>query len=61
MEFGLDFRGVTRVRNDNTEIYGIWLGRTFVWPDPWTDIWDEGGGRYWEDGWHDLWSPLATS
>jgi hypothetical protein len=52
----MDVRGVIRVVNDSTEIYGIWLGNTFVWPDPWTDIWDEGVVTVWENVWRNAWS-----
>ena len=53
---GMDLRGVTRAVNDGTEIKGIWLGTTFVWPDPWTDLWDEGVAIYWEDVWRNAWT-----
>jgi hypothetical protein len=52
----MDFDGVTRVVNDGTEIKGVWFGSQFVWPDPWTDIWDEGVNVIWDSVWRDAWS-----
>lgn len=57
----MDFKDVIRVRNDNTEIYGVWLGETFVWPDPWRDIWEEGSNVYWENMWRNQWSIPSES
>ena len=53
----MDLRNVTRVVNDGTEIKGVWFGTTFVWPDPWVDLWDEGTSIYWEDMWRNAWTP----
>ena len=52
----MDFEGVTHVINDGVDIFGIFIGETFVWPDPWLDIWDEGSNVYWEDMWRNQWS-----
>ena len=53
----MDFKDVTRAVNDGTEIKGIWIGNDFVWPDPWTDLWDEGTTIIWENAWRDAWTP----
>lgn len=53
----MDLRNVTQVVNDGTPIKGIWHGTTFIWPDPWTDLWDEGATVYWEDRWRNAWTP----
>jgi hypothetical protein len=55
----MDLTQVERVVCDGTEIAAIMLGTMCVWPDPWTDIWDEGNPLTWEDGWRDRWSPLS--
>jgi hypothetical protein len=52
----MDLRDVGRAVCDDIEIQGIWFGATFVWPDPWTDIWDEMATVIWTGEWHDLWS-----
>ncbi len=52
----MDMLGVGSVICDDTQIIGIWLGNIFIWPDPWTDIWDEGHAVSREDGWGDKWS-----
>ena len=52
----MDLSGVTRVLYQGQDILGLFHGYTFVWPDPWTDIWDEGTNIYWDSLWHDLWS-----
>jgi hypothetical protein len=57
----MDLLGVTRAVNDGVEIYGIWLGTTFVWPDPWRDTWEEGIPVYWENVWRNQWSLPSTS
>ena len=56
----LSLQGVTRCFNDNVEIFGLWYGNVFVWPDPWTDIWDDGSYAHWTDAWHDLWSNTSS-
>lgn len=57
----LTFNDVTRAINDHTEIYGIWFGTIFVWPDPWTDTWAEGTSVYWENLWRNMWSATSSS
>lgn len=54
----MDLKGVTRIVHNGTEIKGLWFGNSFVWPDSWTDLWDEGGRVYWENVWADRWTPL---
>lgn len=56
----MDLVGVVKVVQGGTEIAGLWFGTSFVWPDPWTDIWDEGTNVYWENVWTNAWSPLPT-
>jgi hypothetical protein len=56
----LTVKDVVRCTNDGVEIYGIWLGTTFVWPDPWVDIWDEGTTVLWENVWHNQWSEARS-
>ena len=41
---------------DGVEIFGIFIGTNFIWPDPWVDVWDEGSAVIWEPGWRDMWS-----
>lgn len=53
----MDFVRVVRAVQDGTEIRGVWHGKVFVWPDPWTDLWDEGAFNYWEDMWRNAWTP----
>lgn len=52
----MDLEGVTRVLYQGQDIFGLFHGEDFVWPDPWTDIWDEGSNVYWENVWHNQWS-----
>lgn len=52
----MDLRDVVKAVNAGTEIKGLFHGTTFVWPDPWTDIWDEGVSVFWDTAWHDAWS-----
>ena len=41
---------------DGESLTAIYCGKICVWPDPWTDLWDEGYPLTWENGWRDLWS-----
>ena len=41
---------------NSAEVVAIYCGKICVWPDPWTDIWDEGFPLAWEIIWRDLWS-----
>ena len=50
------FDGVIRAVNDGDDLTGIWFGTTFVWPDPWKDIWDDGAWTFWEDVWRNVWT-----
>jgi hypothetical protein len=52
----MDLNGVVRILYQGQDILGLFHGKDFVWPDPWTDIWDEGTNVYFENVWHDLWS-----
>lgn len=52
----MDLIDVSRAVNDGTEIRGIWIGKTFVWPDPWEDTWREGVSVIWENVWRNQWS-----
>jgi hypothetical protein len=52
----MDLRGVIKAMNDGTEIKGMFFGTTFLWPDPWSDIWDEGVAVIWENVWRNQWS-----
>ena len=52
----MDLRGVVKAYNDGVEIKGMFFGNTFVWPDPWTDTWDEGVAVYWDSVWRNMWS-----
>ena len=40
----------------NTQLARIYVGQICVWPDPWTDRWDEGVPVFWERTWRDQWS-----
>lgn len=55
----MDLVGVERAVEGGDELIAIYCGRVCVWPDPWTDLWDEGHSITWEAGWRDRWS--ATS
>lgn len=35
----MELKDVVAASCDNRKIVGMWLGRTFVWPDPWVDHW----------------------
>ena len=37
-------------------IVAVYCGDDFIWPDPWTDVWDEGTAVSWENVWRDKWS-----
>ena len=50
------FDGVIRAVNDGDDLTGVWYGTTFVWPDPWKDIWDDGAWTFWEDVWRNAWT-----
>ena len=52
----MDMIGVGSVKCDNQPIVSVFCGSICVWPDPWTNIWDEGFPVTWENGWRDLWS-----
>lgn len=48
---------VIRAVCDGAEIKGIWFGTSYIWPDPWTDIWEEGGAKpVWQNEWRNMWS-----
>lgn len=53
--------GVVAIKYAGEDIFGLWIGETFVWPDPWIDIWDEGTNVYWEDVWRNAWSEQFTA
>jgi hypothetical protein len=51
------FKGVISAVCDSTPIVGIWFNDSFLWPDPWTDIWEEGGtAPLWQNEWRNQWS-----
>ena len=52
----MDMVGVGKAVNDGEELIAIYCGKICVWPDPWTDLWDEGFPITWEKGWRDKWS-----
>lgn len=52
----MDLIDVVAAKYDGTDILGIFIGTTFVWPDPWMDTWDEGSSVQWEVSWRDMWS-----
>jgi hypothetical protein len=39
----MEFHAITSATIQGKSISRIWLGRRNVWPDPWEDIWAEGG------------------
>lgn len=51
---------VIAIRYDGSDIHGLWIGETFVWPDPWIDVWDEGTSIVWDNVWHDAWTEAYT-
>jgi hypothetical protein len=53
---GITMFGVHRMVNGEDEIVAMYCGTDFIWPDPWTDIWDEGVPVIWENVWRDKWS-----
>lgn len=55
-ETGITLTGVGTAVCDDTSVIGIYCGTIFVWPDPWTDLWDEGFPITWESRWRDQWS-----
>lgn len=52
----MDLEGVVRATQGGDEILGMYFGKTFVWPDPWWDLWDEGTNVLWENVWRNQWS-----
>lgn len=56
----MDLTSVGRAVCGGVEIVAIYCGTVCVWPDPWTDIWDEGNPVYWEDVWRDKWSAQSA-
>ena len=52
----MDLIGVGNIVCDDTQVLVLMCGEICVWPDPWTDIWDEGFPVFWEPGWRDMWS-----
>lgn len=52
----MDLIGVEKAVCGNTQLARIYFGPICVWPDPWTDIWDEGLRVFWEPLWRDKWS-----
>ncbi len=52
----MDLIAVAAAVQGGTQILGMFHGKDFVWPDPWTDIWDEGTTVLWENVWHDRWT-----
>ena len=39
----MDLRPVTTALINGRTIKRMWLGRVCVWPDPWEDVWADGG------------------
>lgn len=56
----MDLVGTVEVKYQGQPIHGLFHGNDFLWPDPWTDIWDEGTAIVWEQRWHDRWTPAST-
>lgn len=52
----MDLVGVGTAVNDGEQLTAIYCGTICVWPDPWTDLWDEGNPVAWDPVWHDQWS-----
>jgi hypothetical protein len=52
----MDLVGVGTAVCGSAEVVAIYCGKVCVWPDPWTDLWDEGFPLAWEIIWRDLWS-----
>lgn len=52
----MDLVGVGTTVCGGEQLLTLYCGRICVWPDPWTDLWDEGYPLTWENGWRDLWS-----
>lgn len=52
----MDLVGVGSAVCNSAEVAAIYCGTVCVWPDPWTDLWDEGFPLAWEIIWRDLWS-----
>lgn len=57
----MDLLDVTHIIQDDVPIKGLWIGTRFVWPDPWTDIWQEGVTVYWDNVWRNQWSPTPPA
>jgi hypothetical protein len=52
----IDWTRITHVIFRNIERHGVWNGRSFVWPDPWIDFWDDYPvmqTHSWDDVWED--------
>jgi hypothetical protein len=52
----MDLVGVGTAVCGGEQLLTLYCGRICVWPDPWTNLWDEGYPLTWENGWRDLWS-----
>jgi hypothetical protein len=39
----VDLRPVVAVFSGGKSIKAIWSGKLLVWPDPWEDLWHDGG------------------
>lgn len=53
----METRTLRAAKVGSDDIVRIYAGSVFIWPDPWDDIWDDGGGRWvWDTGWHDVWA-----
>lgn len=56
----MNLEGVVAAKYDGVDIFGIFIGTVFVWPDPWIDVWVDEGTTLWESVWHDLWSVVYS-
>ena len=50
-------KGVVKAICNGAEIKTIWFGDSCIWPDPWMDVWEEGGTEpLWMNEWRNQWS-----
>jgi hypothetical protein len=60
----MDTKTLTAAKAGTTDIVRIYAGSVFIWPDPWDDIWDNGGGITeapptfigWDTVWYNVWT-----
>lgn len=57
-ETGITLDSVGSIICGGDSLQTVFLGSICVWPDPWTDIWNEGNALTWTNVWRDKWSDV---